>query len=76
MTTLMQSLRKKGSLFLLSLGALMLAVSISSAAGELSHVTPTCDGHTCRPSLGDRDCGSQCVCNPDGVCLDNTPNIN
>ena len=44
MTTLIQSLRKKGSLFLLLLGTLMLAMSVSNAAFADS---PACDGVSC-----------------------------
>lgn len=70
MTRLIQSLRKKGPLFLLPLGAFILAVSISSSAGIL--ITPACDGVTgCQQ---DSDCGTKCICHQGGggICLDNT----
>lgn len=70
MTTLIQSLRKKASLFLLPLGIFMLAISISSSAGIL--ITPACDG--VKGCTQDSDCGTKCICHPGdgGICLDNT----
>jgi hypothetical protein len=69
MTALKQWLGKNTSMFLLLLGVLMLAVSLSNTASAGIIITPTCDGHTC---FSQSDCGTKCVCNPDGVCLDNT----
>ena len=69
MTTLKQWVQRKGSLFLLLLGGLMLAASISSAADEIV-ISPTCDGISCANS---QPCGSKCVCNGNAnLCLDNT----
>lgn len=71
MNTIMQSLRRKGSLFLLPLGVLMLATSRSSAADK--PITSACDGLSC---VTGSDCGTKCVCNvagdDGGVCLDIT----
>lgn len=69
MMRLMQSLRKKGSLFLLPVGIFMLAVSISSSA-EL--ITPACDGLSC---ANNQPCGTKCLCNQNfpATCVDNTP---
>jgi hypothetical protein len=68
MTEIRQSLRKKGSLFLLLLGVLMLAASLSRVAAA---DTPACDGVSCQRGS---DCGTKCVCNvtgdDGGVCLD------
>jgi len=70
LNTLMQTLRKKTPLFLLPLGILMLAVSLSSAAAA---DIPACDGVSCATGA---DCGTKCVCNvagdDGGVCLDIT----
>lgn len=69
MTIFLQSLQKKSSLFLLPLGILMLAVSISSAADE--QVTHFCDGLLC---LSGSDCGPFCLCNVGAdppLCVDN-----
>ena len=71
MSTLIQSLRKKGPLFLLLAGSLMLAASISSTAFA---DTPACDGVSC---ANDQSCGTKCICNSNGpICLDNTEAIN
>ncbi len=70
MTKAVQSLRNKGSLLLLLMGTFVLAVSISSAAQSITiNDTPFCEGFPC---FNDSDCGSKCICNPAGVCLDNT----
>jgi hypothetical protein len=70
MTTLKQLLARNTSAFLLLLGSLMLATSISSAADETIAITPTCDGLAC---VDGDDCGSKCVCNINGnLCLDIT----
>jgi hypothetical protein len=69
MTTLKQFASKSTSLLLLLVGVLMLAVSLSNTASAGIIITPTCDGHSCGKQA---DCGTKCVCNPDGICLDNT----
>lgn len=70
MMKLMQSARKKGPLFLLPLGALLLATSISASGGN---DTPMCDGLSC---VDASDCGTKCICNIadgfPGTCVDIT----
>lgn len=69
MAKLKQLLSKNTSVFLLLLGVLMLAASLSSAADEIV-ITPTCDGISC---ANNQPCGSKCVCNGNAnLCLDNT----
>jgi hypothetical protein len=70
MTTLKQFVGKNTSMFLLLMGVLMLAVSLSSTASAGIIVTPACDGVTCATKA---DCGTKCICNQfEFVCLDNT----
>ena len=67
MTRLKQLLDKSTSAFLLLLGVLMLAATLSSVAAADA---PACDGVSCANS---QPCGTKCVCNSNGpICLDNT----